>query len=159
MDCPLLDLGAIAYGQLPRDPGFVALQQRFQILVLARRSNRLLVASAEPGNEEVENTIMQATKLAVEWVVVEFDKLPQANNTLETVASSVIAAQAAAPSGDELNPASFDFESVAEDDNQQIEDGRQAEIDNAPVVRFFQTMLDQALQLDRRLPIERKAEA
>ena len=147
MACPLLDLAAIAYGQLPRDPGFVALQQRFQILVLARRSNRLLVASAEPGNEEVENTIMQSTKLAVEWVVVEFDKLPQPNKTLEAVASSVIAAQAAAPSGDEIDPASFDFESVTDEDNQQVEEGRQAEIDNAPVVRFFQTMLDQALQL------------
>ncbi len=146
--CPLVDLAAISYAQLPRDPGFVALQQQFQILVLSRRSNRLLIASADPCNEEVETTIMQATKLAVEWVVVEFDKLPKTSPAVESAASEVVAAQVAERVSDSVETLSFDFESVVDEQDRATNDAGQAEIDNAPVVRFFQTMLDQALQFD-----------
>jgi type IV pilus assembly protein PilB len=42
---------------------------------------------------------------------------------------------------------SFDFESVIEERDRQESEAGQAEIDSAPVVRFFQSMLDQALKM------------
>ena len=137
--CPLLDLTVLATNHLPRDPIYAALQEKFQVLVLARRSNRLLVAGANPCDYEAEAGIRQATKLAVEWVVVEYDKLPprkpvalpdEADQWVET-----------------LEADSFDFESVNEAADQPSADQGQAEIDSAPVVRFFQSMLDKALKL------------
>jgi len=145
--CPLLDLNAIAISQLPLDPVFAAFQQKFQLRVLARRSNRLLVASADPTNREAEAVIMKATKLAVEWVVVEYDKLPQPAPDEAAMANGIIAAQVADPDRylPETDTDRFDFDSViGEQDDLATEQG-QAEIDNAPVVRFLQTMLDRAL--------------
>lgn len=146
--CPLLDLNAVATSQLPRDPVFAALQQKFQVLVLARRSNRLLVASADPSNREAEAAITRATNLAVEWVVVEYDKLPPPAADGHKTASEATAAQVPEPSPDLLDTGTdtFDFESVIEEQDGLATEQAQTEIDNAPVVRFLQTMLDRALK-------------
>ena len=145
--CPLLDLNAIAINQLPRDPVFAAFQQKFQVLVLARRSNRLLVASADPANREAEAAILQVTKLAVEWVVVEYDKLPQPSPNEARMAGDIISAQLAEPDQErpDADTYTFDFESVVADHDALAAEQGQAEIDNAPVVRFLQSMLDRAL--------------
>ena len=148
--CPLLDLNVLATNHLPRDPAYVALQEKFQVLVLARRSNRLLVAGANPCDYEAEAAIRQATKLAVEWVVVEYDKLPPRKAAvLPDVADS--SRKPPPPTPDQwvetIEADSFDFESVIEEQDRASADQGQAEIDSAPVVRFFQSMLDQALKL------------
>ena len=147
--CPLLDLNGVATAQLPRDPAFIAFQDKFQVLVLARRSNRLLVAGANPCDQEAEAAIRQATKLAVEWVVVEYDKLPQSKPTsMALTANPEPGEPAAAEEWDAaLTADSFDFESVIEERDRPDSDAGQAEIDNAPVVRFFQSMLDRALKM------------
>ena len=146
--CPMLDLNAVSKSQLPRDPVFAVLQQKFQVLVLARRSNRLLVASADPSNREAEAAITRATNLAVEWVVVEHDKLPQPTSDEGKTASERIAAPVPEPSQDLLDTGTdtFDFESVIEEQDGLATEQAQTEIDNAPVVRFLQTMLDRALK-------------
>ncbi len=146
---PLLDLSVLATNQLPRDPVFIAFQDKFQVLVLARRSNRLLVAGANPCDQEAEAAIIQATKLAVEWVVVEYDKLPQPKPSgLALAANPAPEEPAAAEQWDQALAAdAFDFESVIEERDRQESEAGQAEIDSAPVVRFFQSMLDQALKL------------
>jgi type IV pilus assembly protein PilB len=148
--CPLLDLNVVATNQLPRDPAFIALQDKFQVLVLTRRSNRLLVAGANPCDQEAEAAIRQATKLAVEWVVVEYDKLPQPKpNSVALTANPAPQEPTAAPEpwDESLAADSFDFESVIEERDRPESDAGQAEIDSAPVVRFFQSMLDRALKL------------
>jgi type IV pilus assembly protein PilB len=147
--CPLMDLNVVSKRQLPRDPAFIAFQDKFQVLVLARRSNRLLVAGANPCDQEAEAAIRQATKLAVEWVVVEYDKLPQSRPAgLELTANRAPKEPAAAEQWDEsLAADSFDFESVIDEQDRPGAEQAQAEIDGAPVVRFFQSMLDQALKL------------
>ncbi len=148
--CPLLDLSALDKAQLPRDPIFAALQEKFQVLVLARRSNRLLVASADPCDQQAEAAIMQATKLAVEWVVVEYDKLPQPKPASAAAASPAPSAKppnVAEQWGEALETNAFDFEGIVEELDERATDEGQAEIDSAPVVRFFQSMLDQALKL------------
>ena len=148
--CPLLDLNVVATAQLPRDPAFIGFQDKFQVLVLARRSNRLLVAGANPCDQEAEAAIRRATKLAVEWVVVEYDKLPQPKPaSVALVATPPPKEPAAAPEPwDDAQAAdSFDFESVIDEQDRSESEAGQAEIDSAPVVRFFQSMLDRALKL------------
>jgi len=149
LSCPLMDLSVLATTQLPRDPAFIAFQDKFQVLVLARRSNRLLVAGANPCDQDAEAAIRKATKLAVEWVVVEYDKLPQAKPGGVALAANPIPKEAeAAEKWDEaLTSDSFDFESVIDEQDRPGAEQGQAEIDSAPVVRFFQSMLDQALKL------------
>ena len=149
LSCPLMDLSVLATTQLPRDPAFIAFQDKFQVLVLARRSNRLLVAGANPCDQDAEAAIRKATKLAVEWVVVEYDKLPQAKPAGVALAANPIPKEAeAAEKWDEaLTSDSFDFESVIDEQDRPGTEQGQAEIDAAPVVRFFQSMLDQALKL------------
>ena len=149
LSCPLMDLSVLATTQLPRDPAFIAFQDKFQVLVLARRSNRLLVAGANPCDQDAEAAIRKATKLAVEWVVVEYDKLPQAKPAGVALAANPIPKEAeAAEKWDEaLTSDSFDFESVIDEQDRPGAEQGQAEIDAAPVVRFFQSMLDQALKL------------
>ncbi len=147
--CPLLDLNVVATTQLPRDPAFIAFQDKFQVLVLARRSNRLLVAGANPCDQDAEAAIRKATKLAVEWVVVEYDKLPRPKPPGVALTANPAPEE---PAGAEqwdvsLAADSFDFESVIEEQDRPESDAGQAEIDGAPVVRFFQSMLDQALKL------------
>ena len=148
LSCPLMDLSVLATTQLPRDPAFIAFQDKFQVMVLARRSNRLLVAGANPCDQDAEDAIWQATKLAVEWVVVEYDKLPQPKSAV--VAAANLAQQEPAPPepwDEALAADSFDFESVGEEPERPESEAGQAEIDSAPIVRFFQSMLDQALKL------------
>ena len=148
--CPLLDLNVLATTQLPRDPAFIAFQDQFQVLVLARRSNRLLVAGANPCDQEAEAAILRATKLAVEWVVVEYDKLPQPKpSSMALTANPAPQEPTAAPEpwDDALAADSFDFESVIEERDRPESEAGKAEIDSAPVVRFFQSMLDRALKM------------
>lgn len=144
--CPLVDLNAVAKNELPQDSVFEAFQQRFQVQVLARRSNRLLVAGADPTDHEAEKAIMRATKLAVEWVVVEYDKLPPIGQTGIGAAGDAIDLPVTEPEDVPPEADSFDFESVLDEPGDVAVAADQAEIDNAPVVRFLQTMLDQALK-------------
>ena len=147
--CPLMDLSVLATARLPRDPAFIGFQDTFQVLVLARRSNRLLVAGANPCDQDAEAAIRKATKLAVEWVVVEYDKLPQPKPASVALATTPQPKEPEAPEqwDEALTADSFDFESVIEESDRPESEAGQAEIDGAPVVRFFQSMLDQALKL------------
>ena len=134
---PLLDLNAIDGEKLPRNLIDGKLAQQYQIVVLGRRGSRLFIGGADPTDQEAVERIKFATQLSPEWVIVEYDKL---GKLLEKQGTSATEALESMASGE------FDFE-VAEDDgatSEQQADVAQ-EVEDAPVVRFLQKMLIDAI--------------
>jgi type IV pilus assembly protein PilB len=132
---PVLDLATIDQERLPRNVLDAKLVSQYQVVVLGKRGNRLFVGGADPTDQEAVDRIKFATQLAPEWVIVEYDKLSKllvgsggsSNETIESLAD-----------GD------FDFE-VTEDTSEQDNAESVAEVEDAPVVRFLQKMLIDAI--------------
>ncbi len=134
---PLLDLNAIDGEKLPRNLIDGKLAQQYQIVVLGRRGSRLFIGGADPTDQEAVERIKFATQLSPEWVIVEYDKLGKLLEKHGTSAAETLESMA---SGE------FDFE-VAEDDgtSQEQQADVAQEVEDAPVVRFLQKMLIDAI--------------
>ncbi|UCH18705.1 MAG: type IV-A pilus assembly ATPase PilB [Burkholderiales bacterium] len=132
---PLLDLGAVDMQRLPRGVIDGKLAYQYRVVVLGRRGNRLFIGGADPTDQEAVERIKFATQLTPEWVIVEHDKLSkmldeQGSSASETLESMV----------------SGDFEFDVSDDVAATETAEvSAEVEDAPVVRFLQKMLIDAI--------------
>ena len=137
LSVPLLDLSAVDLQRLPQGVIDSKLSSQYQVLVLSKRGSRLFVAGADPTDQEAIERIKFATQLTPEWVIVEHDKLVR---VLEGVTASA---------SDQLNAlTSEDFEVDVTDDatpTQQESNELSAEVEDAPVVKFLQKMLIDAI--------------
>jgi type IV pilus assembly protein PilB len=135
---PLLDLAAMDPQRMPQNviDGKLALQ--YQVVALSRRGNRLFVGGADPTDLEVIERIKFATQLQPEWVIVEHDKLAK---MLAASGASAAEALEAIAGGD------FEFDVAEEDTTAQQESTELADVEDAPVVRFLQKMLIDAINL------------
>ncbi len=133
---PALDLAAIDPERLPRNVIDNKLVNQYQIVVLGKRGNRLFIGGADPTDQEAVERIKFATQLAPEWVVVEYDKLAKLVSASSANVSDTIESLAA---GD------FDFDVSDEATAEQESSDVQAEVEDAPVVRFLQKMLIDAI--------------
>ncbi len=135
---PLVDLGAVDLQRLPRGIVDPKLALQYQLMVLGKRGSRLFIGAADPTDQEAAERIKFATQLTPEWVIVEYDKLMR---VLEAQGASVNEAMESLASGD------FDFDVTDEDsaaaDNAEVSQ----EVEDAPVVRFLQKMLIDAINL------------
>ncbi len=135
---PLLDLSAVDTERLPRNIVDAKLAVQYQVVVLGRRGSRLFIGGADPTDQEAVERIKFATQLSPEWVIVEYDKLAKMLEGQSASANDAIESLAA---GD------FDFD-VAEDDGAAAESAEVAqEVEDAPVVRFLQKMLIDAINM------------
>jgi type IV pilus assembly protein PilB len=135
---PLLDLTAIDATKLPRNVIEPKLASQYQVVVLGKRGNRLFIGGADPTDQEAAERIKFATQLSPEWVIVEHDKLAK---LLETAGTSTNEAMENLASGD------FEFD-VTDDVTSQPADAPEAsDVEDAPVVRFLQKMLIDAINL------------
>jgi type IV pilus assembly protein PilB len=133
---PLLDLNAVDLTRLPRGIVDPKLALQYQLMVLGKRGNRLFIAAADPTDQEAVERIKFATQLSPEWVIVEHDKLVR---ILETQGANVNEAVASLAGGD------FEFD-VTDDANAEKESAEiSQEVEDAPVVRFLQKMLIDAI--------------
>ena len=134
---PLLDLNAIDPQRLPHNLVDTKLALQYQIIVLGKRGNRLFIGGADPTDQEAVERIKFATQLTPEWVIVEHDKL------------SRILEKASASAGETLESlgGSGDFEfDIAEDVSAREEAAESvSDVEDAPVVRFLQKMLIDAI--------------
>ncbi len=137
LSVPLLDLSSVDLQRLPQGVIDSKLSSQYQVLVLSKRGSRLFVAGADPTDQEAIERIKFATQLTPEWVIVEHDKLVR---VLEGVTSSA---------ADQLNAlTSEDFEFDVTDDatpTQQESNELSSEVEDAPVVKFLQKMLIDAI--------------
>jgi type IV pilus assembly protein PilB len=136
---PLLDLDAIDLQRLPKGLLDTKICQTYRIVVLSKRSNRLIVATADPSDQEAAEKITFSTQMGVDWVIAEYDKL---SKWVDASTASVAEAM------DNIIGSDFEFDeastapSVAEDVDSGV-----SEIDDAPVVRFLQKMLLDAFSM------------
>lgn len=134
---PLLDLAAIDAQKLPRNVIDNKLASQYQVVVLGKRGNRIFIGGADPTDQEAVERIKFATQLTPEWVIVEHDKLVKLLDASTVGAGETLEALA---SGD------FEFDITEEDvggaaESQDVSQ----EVEDAPVVRFLQKMLIDAI--------------
>jgi type IV pilus assembly protein PilB len=133
---PLVDLNAVDLNRLPRGIVDPKMASQYQLLVLGKRGSRLFIGAADPTDQEAVERIKFATQLTPEWVIVEYDKLLR---VLETQGANVNEAMESLAGGD------FDFD-VTDEESSTAENAEvSAEVEDAPVVRFLQKMLIDAI--------------
>jgi type IV pilus assembly protein PilB len=133
---PLLDLNAVDVQKLPRNIIDAKIANQYQLIALGKRGNRIFIGAADPTDQEASERIKFALQLQPEWVIVEYDKLVR---QLESQGTSATEALESLAGGD------FDFD-VSEEDTAQPENQEvTADVEDAPVVRFLQKMLIDAI--------------
>src|SRR5512140_2769544 len=136
---PLLDLNAVDPTKLPKLlDGKMC--QAFRVVVLSKRNNRLIVATADPSDQQAAEKIKFATQMGVDWVVAECDKLTKMVEGSTNTATETM---------DNLIGEDFEFEDLAIDETAAAEDEDKAgsEVEDAPIVKFLQKMLLDAFNM------------
>src|SRR5437867_11577945 len=136
---PLLDLDAIDAKRLPKGLLDNKICTTYRIVVLSKRNNRLIVATADPSDQEAAEKIKFSTQMGVDWVIAEYDKLSKlvevSNTTAAEAMESII--------GDD-----FEFDEASVDSGAAEEnDVGVSEVEDAPVVKFLQKMLLDAFSM------------
>ncbi|MET3917881.1 type IV pilus assembly protein PilB [Variovorax sp. OAS795] len=130
---PLLDLDAIDHQRLPKDLLDPKLCQAYRIVVLSKRNNRLIVATADPSDQQAVEKIKFASQMGVDWVIAEYDKLSRMIEAAAVTASESL--------NSIVGTVEFEFDDVAADTSGDANEQAIAEVDDAPVVRFLHKML------------------
>ena len=135
---PLLDLDAIDVQRLPAGLLDAKICADFRIVVLSKRNNRLIVATADPSDQQAAEKIKFATQMGVDWVIAEFDKL---SRLVEAQTKSVTEAME-----NIVGDVEFD-ELAAEVTTDAAAADKASEVDDAPVVKFLHKMLIDAFNM------------
>ncbi len=133
---PLLDLNAFSSDHLVKDAIDRRVMQNHQTLALVRRGNRLSVAMADPTNLRALDEIRFQTGLIIDPVVVESDKL---------VARLAKFTEKADEALQSLMEDDLQFEFEEETPDEAGLETSTSEVDDAPVVKFIQKILHDAI--------------
>ncbi len=133
---PLLDLNAVDVQKLPRNIIDAKIASQYQLIALGKRGNRIFIGAADPTDQEASERIKFALQLQPEWVIVEYDKLARQLESQNTSATEAL---------ESLAGGDFDFDVSEEDTTQQESQEVTADVEDAPVVRFLQKMLIDAI--------------
>ena len=133
---PVLDLNAVDVQRLPRNIIDPKLSTQYQVLVLGKRGNRVFIGGADPTDQEAVERIKFATQLSPEWVIVEHEKLARILENSGASASETI---------ESLTSADFEFDVTDDVTSPQESADAAQDVEDAPVVRFLQKMLIDAI--------------
>ena len=136
---PVLDLEAIDTQRLPKDLLDAKICQTYRIVVLSKRNNRLIVATADPSDQEAAEKIKFSTQMGVDWVIAEYDKLSKLVGAPAKTASKATEKIIA-------NDFDFGFDENSPEIEIEIPDAAVSEVD-LPVVKFLQKMLLDAFNM------------
>jgi type IV pilus assembly protein PilB len=135
---PLLDLDAIDLQRLPKGLLDAKICSDYRIVVLSKRNNRLMVATADPADQQAAEKIKFATQLGVDWVIAEYDKLSKLVESQSTTANEAM---------DNIVGGDFEFDDIPIDAQDTAEKNAVSEVDDAPVVKFLHKMLLDAFNM------------
>jgi type IV pilus assembly protein PilB len=130
---PLLDLAAMDSEHFQTELISPELLEKHKLLPIFKRGNRLHVAQADPSNISALDDVRFATGMTVEATVVEYDKL---NVILEKLNAG----------NDAFDDLGGDLD-LEEDEPKKIEENNDATGDEAPIVRFVNKMLLDAIKM------------
>jgi type IV pilus assembly protein PilB len=133
---PLFDLSGFDFDQLNREYFDTRIAQTRRVLPLHKRGNRLYVATSDPANLQALDEVRFKTNLVVEPVVVEDDKLAQTIAKIVESMGTTLKEMAALE----------DIEVTLEDGSAQPASADEdSEVEDAPVVRYIQKVLIDAI--------------
>jgi len=133
---PMLDLSAIDATALPEDLIDRKLASETRVIALGKRGTRLSVAISDPTDLQTLDRIKFQTESAIDPIVVEHDKLVRMVEKLGQSASQQLS---------ELVDDTLEEVEASEDSGTQIDTN--SEVDDAPVVKFLQKVLLDAIQM------------
>ena len=132
-----VDLNSIDKEALPKDLISEKLARQHRALPLWRRGNKLFIAVSDPSNHQAVTDVQFSTGLNTEAILVEDDKLGHALDKFFESATGGL---------DDMADIDFDdVDTAAVSDENQVVDGS-AQDDDAPVVRFVNKMLLDAIR-------------
>ncbi|RJG05075.1 type IV-A pilus assembly ATPase PilB [Noviherbaspirillum cavernae] len=134
---PFLDFSVFNPGYLAENVIDPKLMQKHRAVALARRGNKVTVAISDPTNTQTLDQIKFQTELTVEPVIVEHPALLQLIDKLN---------QSAEQNLDELIGDDLDIDLSAEEMSAPV-DAATTDIDDAPVVKFLQKILIDAINM------------
>jgi type IV pilus assembly protein PilB len=131
---PMMDLGGFDLDQINKEFVDQRIASR-RVLPLYTRGNRLFVAVSDPANLQALDEVRFKTNLVVDPVVVEDDKLGQALSKVVETAGQKLSAMV---SDDDLDIDVEGTEKTGEDESNP-------DVDDAPIVRYLQKVLVDAI--------------
>ncbi len=134
---PTVDLDAMDLGQAPLKDVEAQLIEKHHALPLFKRGRKLFVAVSDPTNLQALDEIKFKTGMTVDAVIAEEDKLAKA---IEKAVQSMDTSMKDLADGD-----IGDLDITAGDDDAAPTDEASAEIDDAPVVKFVNKVLLDAI--------------
>jgi type IV pilus assembly protein PilB len=136
---PLVDLDAIDPHRLPKDLLDGKICQDYRIVVLSKRNSRLIVATADPSDQQAAEKIKFATQLGVDWVIAEYDKLLKLVTAKATTAAEAM--------DNIIGGGDFEFDELSAVVITDTPEVSTSEVEDAPVVKFLQKMLLDAFSM------------
>jgi type IV pilus assembly protein PilB len=137
---PLVDLDALDPQRIPKDLLDGKICQTYRVLPLSKRNNRLILATADPTDQEAGEKIKFTTQMGVDWIIAEYDKL---SKLVESATKSVSESMDTLTSGSD-----FDFDDVSvEEATESTETANTTEVEDAPIVKFLHKMLLDAFNM------------
>src|SRR5438105_7182580 len=128
---PLLDLNAIDPQRLPKTLLDTKLCAALRVVVLSKRNNRLIVATADPSDQQAAEKIKFSTQMGVDWIIAEYDKLTKMVEAQATTATQEM---------DSIIGDDFEFDEATIEAATEDTDAATSEVEDAPVVKFLQKM-------------------
>ncbi len=135
---PLIDLDAVDPARLPKGLLDPKICQDYRLVVLGKRPNRLIVATADPSDQQAVEKIKFATRLNADWVIAEYDKLLKMVAAQSTTATESI---------ETIVGSDYEFDDLASEPVVDSAPSATSEVDDAPVVKFLQKMLLDAFSM------------
>ncbi|VXB42153.1 type IV-A pilus assembly ATPase PilB [Massilia sp. 9I] len=135
---PLLDLANFAPDAIPVSAIDAKLMQAQRVIALAKRGNKMSVALSDPTNTQALDQIKFQSEASVEPVIVAHDVLLKLLGSL---------AKSAEASLNELAGEDGDIEFAEEDAQPVAPPDAASDVEDAPIVRFLNKILTDALQL------------
>ncbi|MBW6495751.1 MAG: type IV-A pilus assembly ATPase PilB [Burkholderiaceae bacterium] len=131
---PLFDLSSINVSALPEDLLSRKLSIDTRVVAISRRGNKLSVAMSDPTDFQALDRIKFSAQATIDPIVVEHDKLLKLLEKLSHSAAAQLS---------ELIDENLDIEFS---DEEQVSSVDSSEVDDAPVVKFLQKVLFDAIQ-------------
>jgi type IV pilus assembly protein PilB len=133
---PLLDLAAVELDQLPPDVLDRKLVESRRVVALHRRGNRLSLAISDPSQMQILEEVQFQTGLVVDPVVVEDDKL-----------GAIVRRIAESPDARLRDLAAEEVDLQFAEEDAGADESSSSEVDDAPVVRFIQKIMLDAINM------------
>jgi type IV pilus assembly protein PilB len=138
---PMVDADAIDATLLPEGLIDPDLSRRFGLIALGRRDTRLVLLTADPSDHETAEKVKFVTQTGVDWAVAEFDKLARLLEARNKTAGAAL---------DSIVGQDFNFDEstfVDKDASTEEKSGAEADVEDAPIVRFFHKALIDAINM------------